>query len=85
MDIYELKRKHLEKHPNSHYFDRDTLKFFGESLSTMHVLKGTVKVTDVCGENHTCYAISSLQRKYPGGPKRTHAYFDVDTIDRIIV
>ena len=83
MDIYKLKREYERTHPDGHYFDRDTLKWFGESLSTMRVLKGTVEITDCLGVTHTCYMISKLSRNYPGGARRTYAYFDINTFDDV--
>lgn len=84
-DIYGLRNAYYAKHPSGHYFDHDTLKFFGESLSSMRLLKGTVKVKDMCGKEHEAYVISRLQKKYPGGARRTYAWFDVETLDDIYV
>lgn len=61
-DVYDLRAAYYEKHPNGHFFDGDTLKFFGERFSEMRLLKGTVQVTDSLGKEHTCYVVSSLQR-----------------------
>lgn len=83
--VYGLKDAYYEMHPNGHFFDENTLKFFGESLSTMRLLKGTVQIADVSGELHECYVLSRLQKKYPGGPRRTYAYFDVNTLDYVIL
>lgn len=84
-DIYDLRNAYLRTHPNGHWFDSDTLAFFGESLSTMYLLKGTYRVKDCLGVEHSCYKVSKLSRKYPGGPKRTYAYFDVNTLNDIPV
>lgn len=84
-NIDDLIREYYIKQPNGHYFDRDTLKFFGERRSDMRLLKGTVKVTNIRGEEHEAYCISRLQRNYPGGPRRTYAYFDVNTLDDITI
>lgn len=84
-DIYSLRNAYYEKHPDGHFFDADTLKFFGESLSTMRLLKGIVKVKDICGEEHEAYVISRLQKKHPCGAQRTYAYFDVNTLDDIVI
>ena len=48
--VYGLISEYQRMHPNGHFFDRDTLKFFGETVSSMRLLKGTVKVTDSMGE-----------------------------------
>lgn len=84
MNIYTLKDKYYQNHPNGHFFDSDTLKFFGESLSDMSVLKKTVTVTDCMGEKHTCYCVSKLGRDWNGRRRRSYAYFDVDNFDDII-
>lgn len=70
-----------EKHnPGGHFFDKQTLKFFGERLSEMRVLKGEYIITDnTIGEPKTCYCLSRLQRNHPNGATRTHIYFDKET------
>lgn len=83
--VYELRDAFCQKHPDSHYFDHDTLKFFGESLSTMRLLKNKAMVIDSLGEEHECYVLSRLQKKHPMGPRRTYAYFDCETLEDVIV
>jgi hypothetical protein len=39
MTIYEVKQKHLEKFPKSHFFDRSSMKFFGQRLKDFRVCK----------------------------------------------
>lgn len=81
--VHGLIGAYQRKHPNSHYFDSDTLRFFGERISEMRLLKGTTEVTDSLGEKHICYCLSSLQRNHPLGPRRKYTYFDVETLDDI--
>jgi hypothetical protein len=83
-NIDEFIRAYYKKNPEGHYFDQETLKFFGERLSDMRLLKKTAKVKDIRGVEHEAYVISRLQRKHPGGPQRTYAYFDVDALTPII-
>ncbi len=85
MKIHELIKAYYKKNPDGHYFDKDTLRFFGERISDMYVLKNTVKIKDISGEEHEAYVISRLQRNHPGGPRRTYAYFDVETLNDIII
>ena len=68
---------------HGHYFDRETLKFFGERLSDMRILKNIVVREDYQGKKHDCYVISRLQRNHPNGPRRTLAYFDIETLEEI--
>lgn len=82
-DLIDAYYKH---HPDGHFFDRQTLKFFGERRSEMRLLKKTVQVTSAGGYAHECYVLSSVQR--PGPPlkrRRTYHYFDIHTFDDICV
>ena len=85
MTAEELKRKHIFHNPGSHFFDSDTLSFFGERMSEMRVLQGTVNVKSAGGFPHTCYILSSRQNKAPGGPRRAYHYFDTETFEHVIV
>lgn len=81
--VYGLISAYQRKHPNGHFFDHDTLKFFGERISEMYLFKATEKKKDSLGNIHECYVLSSLQRKHPSGARRTWHYFDVETLDDI--
>lgn len=85
MTVYELASKYKEKNPDGHFFDKATLKFFGERISEMRVLKNTKIIKDVSGKRHECYILTSLQRKCPTGPRRQYHYFDHETFKQIIV
>ena len=85
MEVYELMSKYRQKNPHGHFFDSDTLRFFGERVSEMRVLKGTVKKTDIDGEQHECYILSTLQRKHPIRPTRVYHYFDSITFNQVIM
>lgn len=86
-DVYELKSAYCKKHPDGHFFDRDTLRFFGETLSGMYLSKRLHKVKSSSGDEHLCYELSSAQR-YPsfnGGTVRCrkYHYFDAETLDQV--
>ena len=85
MTVSELIYQYKSHNPHGHYFDRDTLKFFGERQSEMHVAKDIVVVKDAGGMIHKAYCLSSRQRNYPGGPRRKYTYFDVETFQDIIL
>lgn len=85
-DIGQLIRMYYEAHPNGHFFDADTLKFFGERRSEMRLLKKTETIRDISGELHECYVVSSVQR--PGPPlkqRRKYHYFDTATLTDVCV
>lgn len=84
MTTYELIKNHKRQHPSSHFFDRDTLDFFGETIGNMEVLKNTAKCTDSLGEEHTCYVITTVQKNCPFGAKRAHHYFDTTTFEHVM-
>lgn len=71
-------------HPESHYFDRETLKFFGESLSSMRILKNTTIINDA-GTPRECFTLSKLGKDFRGRKCRSYAYFDCNTLEYIII
>ena len=83
MNAWILAGKYSEKNPEGHFFDKKTLKFFGERFSDMYVLKETRKIKDWSGNEHECYVLSSLQRNHPLGPRRHYSYFDTTTFEFI--
>lgn len=83
MTVYGLMDGYKANNRSGHFFDSDTLKFFGERISEMRVLKATEKIKTYSGEIHECYVLSSLQRKNPSGPKRAYHYFDINTFEFI--
>lgn len=85
-DAAHLVRLYKQKRPDGHFFDPETLKCFGERLSEMRLLKGTVKVTSAGGYEHECYVLSCVQR--PGPPlkkRRKYHYFDVETLEDVCI
>ena len=82
-NIHSFVKDYYAKNPDGHYFDPDTLKFFGERLSDMRINKTVEVKEDDRGEKHKCYAISRMQRAHPNGPRRTLAYFYVETLEEI--
>lgn len=82
-NVYELRDAYWEMNPGGHFFDKKTLKAFGERLSDMRLLKGVIKITDPLGEKHTCYVLSSIQRIPLVGKKRIHHFFDIDTFEDV--
>lgn len=77
--------RHKRFNPKSHFFDRATLRFFGEKVSEMEVLEDTVKVYDPYYEKvHECYVLESIQHNAPGGPMLRRSYFDVNDFSEVI-
>ena len=83
MTIYEFIEKYREAQPDGHFFDRETLRFFGERLSEMRVLRDTATIKAEDGKTHECYVLSRFQRKHPRGPRRTYTFFCVKTLNKV--
>lgn len=84
-DIRELRSLYACMRPNGHFFDHDTMKFFGERLSEMRLLKRPARIIDISCTERRCYVVSSVQR--PGPPltrRRVYHYFDVNTLEDVI-
>ena len=81
MTAYELRRKYKENNPDGHYFDVNTLRFFGEDMESMEVQKDLETVKDYRGKEHLCYVLVSLQRNHPDGETWVKHYFDSQTYD----
>lgn len=76
MTVYKLIQEHKRNFSHSHFFDKETLRFFGERISEMYVLKKTEMIDGV-----EYYVLSSLQHNAPGGARRAYHYFDVNTFE----
>lgn len=82
MTVYGLKERHMNAYPNSHFFDYETLKFFGERMSDMRIMKNTTTI-EQNEKKHECYVLSVRQFKNPNGPARAYFYFDTSTYELV--
>lgn len=68
---------------DSHFFDRDSLKFFGDTIQNYSVSAQTVYVHSYDGTSTECYV---LRRKRPvKHGLQGDAYFDVETFRRVLM
>ena len=90
--IADYKKRQKENGDEAHYFDPDTLKYFGNRLSDMRILKEIAYIVTederpkYKGKKHVgvpCYVISMLQKVTDEGSKRSRLkkYFNVETLD----
>lgn len=79
----ELIRNYKATHPRGHFFDTETLSFFGERVSNMRV--NDVKVVNSEGQLMRAYKLTSLQRNAPIKPFYSVHYFDQSTFDEVSV
>ena len=81
MTASELKYQY-NNHVGGHFFDRSSMKFFGDTMGNYYVPAATVEIETWSGETHTCY---ELQRRKPvKGGLTESAYFDIATFDRVL-
>ena len=83
MEVYQLRDAYMANNPDGHFFDKETLKFFGERWSEMRVSPQLVEVKDYRGTPHLCYELVTRQHKAPGGTRTAYHYFDKDTFQQI--
>ena len=78
----QLKMRHEYNHSDSHFFDRSTMKFFGDTMSNYYVPRKTVLIDTYSESNIECY---ELQRRRPvkHGLCKS-AFFAVDDYRRVI-
>lgn len=82
--IYKFIEDYEEKHPESPFFSKNSLKAFGEQLSGMRILRSTEIITDYKDIKHECYVLSRIQHKHPCGAKRKYSFFEKETLDIIL-
>lgn len=82
MTASDLKWKYQMKHPDGHFFDRETMKFFGDTMSNYGVRANTVNVVESDGNVVECYVLYR-RRATKHGLTRS-AYFSVDTFEKIL-
>lgn len=83
MTVNELICEYQNRFPDGHFFDKETLKFFGEKKSEMRVSRKLVTVTDYRGKKHSCYCLSTVQHNAPNGAITVKHYFDTETFREV--
>lgn len=71
-----------QRDPKSHFFDRSTMKFFGDTMANYGVRSKPVVITNYLDEEHTCWV---LYRKKPAtvSKLKSDTYFDTTTFQVI--
>ena len=80
--VSDLKRVYQEKHPDGHFFDKETMKFWGCRMSDMRIT-GVASISDYRGNKHNCYCVSSRRKDYYGNYVTDMYYFDTETLDLV--
>ena len=81
MTASELKYQHETHNPDSYFFTRSSMKFFGDTMSNYYVPANTVLVENYDGSFTECYELQRRRAVKHGLNKS--AYFSVDTLERV--
>lgn len=66
----------------SYFFDRSSMRFFGDTMANYYVSKNTALITTSLGEHHVCHILTRVKPVKHG--LINNAYFDIDTFERVI-
>ena len=76
----ELKKKHQQNFPESNFFSRETMRFWGNKMSAMQVEKDLKTLTTVSNVKHDCYVLLARGKNAFTDESETHMYyFDSET------
>jgi hypothetical protein len=78
----DLKYTILGHHPESFFFDRKTMKFFGDTMANYGVRAKPVTVANSRGIEHTCWELYRKRAVKHGLGDST--FFDTTSLKRII-
>lgn len=67
-----------------YFFSPDTLKFFGDRLSSMSILAHTTPVKTWDGSTVECFILSHVVRNWDGRKIRKYDYFSTETLKRVL-
>lgn len=82
MNKSELKYNHELHNPDSCFFDRSTMRFFGDTMSNYYVPRKTVIVTRIDGSKVECYELRRIKPVKHG--ICGSSFFDAVTFKRIL-
>ena len=86
MTVSRLKFRIKEHHPDDHYFDRETMKFFGNRESEMYVHKKPIRLLCNDGKTRTAWVLKRVNRRdafKDCAPFVSYDYFDTRTFRRL--
>lgn len=83
MTVRELIKEYKRTHEDEHFFDTNTLNYWGEKINKMRISSEIKNVKDFDGTIRQCYMISVNQDKAPTQPFKVRHYFEVSTFDWI--
>lgn len=81
MTASKLRAMHESANPESLFFDRKSMRFFGDTMANYGVSPDPVAFTTHSGDKVTCWEL--YRRKAVKHGLRSSAYFDCETFKRV--
>lgn len=81
MNAYELKRN--VQATGSHFFDRETMAHFGDTMKNLEVVKFPINLATADGSVHLCWVLKRKARTYKGAPV-AFWFFDTTTFAQVV-
>ena len=81
MNASELKYNY-QAHTGGYFFDRSSMKFFGDTMRNYYVSANTVNIETSSGYIHECYELTRVRPVKHG--LSSSAFFDVETFERVL-
>lgn len=82
MTVAAFISKYRQNNPNGHFFDKETLRFFGENISEMSY-NGLTEITDYRGRRRDVHELRVIQHEPVFGKRWKLHYFDIQTYDQV--
>lgn len=83
-NFYKFLEDFKKENPESYFFSKDTLHFFGESLTDMKILPNIQNIKSSSGEAVECFVLSKKSKNWNNKRIQNDAYFSTENLKRII-
>lgn len=76
--VSDLKYVFETEKTESHFFDRKTLKFFGQTMRDFHLYKATKTIN-----GQECFVLKGKGKDFRGNRYTSFYYFSVNTLEQV--
>jgi len=82
MTVLELKSKYQKNNPDGHFFDKDTMKHWGDTMNNFGIMKNPIQINTLKGKK----AVWVLYRKTVKDCfQQKMFYFDAETFNIVFI
>lgn len=82
MNATELKFNYIQKNQINYFFDRKSMKFFGDTMANYAVSSKTVSIKTYSGNLVECWEL--LRKRPVNMGLQSPSFFDINTFERIL-